>query len=510
MRRVATLGTSGICLVLLVATAGCVSRQRLTDKETELAELRKVNETQVEALAVANERLSNSRQRSDELGAERDALSSDLTTTRHELEENRNTLATVEQQKAGLATQLEQAQRVFKAERDRLKAATRAASEQVDELTRLRAQAAEFTRRQEVLQTANTALRAENRKTHQELERTNSELLAANAVIRSITAAGVEGQDAQAAVLQAQVAQLEREKRALEAEKDVLASRVVDPSATGDQVELAAASAPATVATAGAEGTWQDFFALVGARAKLMARGEASWDAVDKTLACAAVGGVLLLGVRVWLPHSWRRRTRSSRELAALHQRIEELEMQDASVGAQQPSPAPRRARPSTVVRRGGKFSPIIQSTDETLDEIDVSEEEIVQTEEEIDAEVTVQLGSFDPVDLTALDPQETESPSADVEEPSAYDDDTASVPESAAPAVEEDAWADDDDDDGDDDDEFANTQIIPSLSELEELGDVTQPMKPAQKKKKGSKRDREFMDELKDIIGQKVDEMIQ
>jgi len=65
-----------------------------------------------------------------------------------------------------------------------------------------------------------------------------------------------------------------------------------------------------------------------------------------------------------------------------------------------------------------------------------------------------------------------------------------------------------------DDDDEFSNTQIIPSISALEALGGGSSE-KPVGELSSGSsskRRDsgRELLDELEELIGKKVDEIIQ
>ena len=73
---------------------------------------------------------------------------------------------------------------------------------------------------------------------------------------------------------------------------------------------------------------------------------------------------------------------------------------------------------------------------------------------------------------------------------------------------------------DDDDEEEFGNTQIIPSLTELDTLGceptmqigdeDEVEEPSPSPKKKSTAPSSQDLMDELEDLIGKKVDELIQ
>ena len=487
MRPSAERMRRGLVLACLLLTVGCVSQQELDEKNQQLAAARRNSTEQAAELAKAQQAAARANEELHELTEASTRLEAELAAVQEELSAKVAALSSAESEKVDMVTRLTRAEQAVARERSKVKKAVSAATEQVEELTRLRAQARELTQSDESLRATASALRAEKEKLDKELETAQSELLAANAVIRSISQGGSEGQDAQAAVLQDKIAVLEKKNRGLEQELDQLravAKGSVPAELLGSVSDSADGSSEAKAAGVG-------FVGLLQERLQGMVAGESQWDGTDVTVVCAVGAFFLILVWLVLWPLRATRRKRQKAMLNDLQTRLAQAERRaDGSEDERGGRVVGRRS--ASARARGVVLSPIVDVDEDEVEEEDVEEDEY---DEAMD-EVTVQLGAFDPSD--AAEPEALASEHAEGE---AWDGE----------AEAEGEYEEDDEDEDEEDDEFANTQIIPSLNELDGLGELENPSKKSpQGKSADQPKDRDFMNELKEMIGQKVDEMIQ
>lgn len=449
----------------LAFLVGCVSLSEHRALEAEVAAAQATNARQVESLTRLEDRLVSTQVAGERTLAERDAARAQLEDANATIAERDLKIAEGVKAREALSARIAEVEAELARDRAKLQSVVQTATAQVEEMARLRTQSEEFAQREESLKSANTALRAEVAKARRELDKTNSDLLAANAVIRSISSGRSDGSDAKTLALEEKVRQLEAEKRALEArgpqspgsdetERTHSEMQVAHAGATdGDEPPKTSAKAAASVG----------FFSLVKERFAGIRAGTATWDGVDCLFVTAAGLAACALIWFLCMPLRSRRKAKAAARVRTLQRRVQELERAGTAASAGGASSRGARRGTGVSVRRSSSFSPVIAAPPP-----EPEEEEAYAEEPEYEEEVTVQLGAI--------------RSSADSGHPSA-----------------DETWADAEEEE----DEFANTQIIPTLSELE---DLEGPPRPAPRRKRGNSSD---MGDLKDLIGQKVDELI-
>lgn len=488
----------GACLAFAALAVGCGSAEKQAQRNIEVEQLRELNDRYVESLAESKQSVhqlrqdvSSLRQRETVVAAERDDLRSKLEAT---VQSRSEAVAARDAATGSLA----RSERDTRALRESLKQVQNQAAKNVEELADLRQNVVEHEERVQGLRSTGTALRKEFSRLNRELERARAELVTKSAVISSMTT----GNDSQKH-LSKKLAAVEAEKHELFAKYEALAARMKSdgkdvPEITTTTAAVDVDAARADSSSAPAAKNPGGFVTLVQARAGAILRGDAAWDGVDVMLTVGTCGVLLCVLWLLFLPLRMRNARDARDEIEGLQQRLYELANADRDDRG-----SSRHDRETSsggkVVRRRGQFSPIISSPSEEEGAEDIEQElESLEAEDEEEfEEVTVNLGRI----------------SGDLPQPSdlvkEYQE-KAEEPVSEAPAA---SWDEEEDEEEVVEDEFANTQIIPSLGDLDDLDD--EPEAPAardiEQSAPGKKTDdREFMAELKDLIGQKVDEMIQ
>jgi len=509
--RVTTFSVCSTLLVLLVSCGGAPKKPDQT--QIEVLELRELNERFVHSLADSQAQVQRLQQEASKLREERGNAQAQAEAASKQVAEVEAAKVEADTRSAELTNAVTKAEKLRSVAQTNLKRVQNQAVANVEELADLRQNALETKERIDSLRSSNASLRKEYSRVNRELERARSEIVTKEAVIQSMTQGSASEK-----TLSRKLADLEKEKGALQLKY----SELLEKAKAGGEVTIAAAPVPTAepiveeITPAASQEDLSNVAVLLKARTAGLFNGDAAWDGVDVTLAVALVG-ILLVGIwLVMLPFSMGKSQRFRQEISVLEQQVVELSHAlDGEVEVDDADPAARseRSEPKAggFVRRGN-FSPIISNQspeEEELDELASLDEE---HGDEFEEEMTVNLGQMSadlpqPFDLVKqyqaqADAINSAHESEEVEEEE-YEEVEVESPEASAT----DDWDDEEEDDFEDD-EFANTQIIPSINDLEDIDVEASAEKPAAKKSSGDKE--EFMSELKDLIGQKVDEMIQ
>jgi len=477
----------GISMAALLFVAGCANRQRQEERETQILELRSQQQQGAEALARARAETQELERSLDAARDERDSAAATVSSLRANIESLEESAEKLRAENANSLAKFERSEGARESLLESLRTVQEQAAKNVEELADLRQRVSEDTEQLRGARATVEAVQKEFGRVNHELERARSEVATKESVIKSMSA----GNDTQS-MLGKTLAAAEADNRELVAKYEALAARL---QARGEDVpstpELGDA-APAGLAAAVAPAS--GFRELLEARGGAILRREAAWDGVDVMVVFGAVG--LLLGAigLVGLPWTLLRSRRLRGHVATLEQKVTAFarsERRERSATAREDRP---RSAERGSIRRRGKFSPIISAASDghPSPRLEDELEEIRDDEAGDFDEVTVSLGRMG---------GELPQPSDLVRQYQARAQEAAAPPSAAA-------WEDDEEDDDGSDGEFANTQIIRGLSDLDELDDAP-PVIPAARKSSERKDDREFMAELKDLIGQKVDEMI-
>ena len=378
----------------------------------------------------------------------------------------------------------------------------------VERMADLRQSVVEYDARVQGLRATTASLRKEFSRVNHELDRVRSDLVTKESVIRSMSTGGRT-----VVVLSKKLAAMEDQKRELVAKCTALTRRLESRQVTGGvevakadpgtDAKVVAVAVPSSESRAAAPGGAADFPSLVRARAGSILAGDAAWDGVDVTLTVASIGVLFFVLWLVTLPSRLRKKRYLNEEIDVLHQKLHGFVNADRDGEEQRSSVARQGRKPlagGSFIRRPGQFSPIISN--QHRDELPVAEGHDrgaeIESNLQIFDEVTEEVEELT-VNLGRMDSAMSQPPGATTEN------------QTQMRSVSPEASWDDDEDSGDD--ELARTQIISHLDDLggEDMDQAT-PRGRASKPDaaaKSRKDDREFTAELKDMIGQKVDEII-
>jgi predicted nucleic acid-binding Zn-ribbon protein len=548
MRSLLQHAPCGVVLTFLGLLAGCTSGRLLEVKEREIDELRFLNAKKNESLSTALGHSVLLTERLSSLEVEKASLLAELAGLQAEAKRDKQSLEALEREQAQLQEKLDGVEKALeKLKRTHAQVKT-VASSTAGELADLRLRKQELEERAESLNQTNGSLREQNATLAREFEQLRADLVRERAVVRSLQGGAGPGERVEG--LERQLRGLEEEHKKLRGENVVLLQQVQALRAQlGESGPGATASegqggdfAPLTTAASlrlyreDPRGLWVEAVGLVGSRLAKARRGDVAWDGVDLLLIGGGAAGLL---TAIWLalaPVRWRRRRRLKQELELAQRRVRDLESREAQDSSDAPPARRRSERRSSVVRRPGQFSPIIsgESPRVAATAPAAAPPAAPAADDELEEIVTVNLGGGDsrtvPIDplgagraFPAIDESAvTEALGIRKRHPRQLVERGGAAPAKEALADDDTAEIEDagEDEAGELEDEFANTQIIPRLSELEDLasrerrkGVETAPKqaspKPLSKAAAPPRDDREFLAELKEIIGQKVDELI-
>ena len=504
----------GLAIVGLMAGSGCAGPQATQVRQGELERLRRRTASQNKSLGEFQRRIRRLQERVKGLITERDAareFASGLQKRTREAKQRADRMA-IEKVKA--EGRLLEKERSYEELEKQLELIQKTSSESKDDAIDLRMNYEEMMTRGQELAKMTRILTEENRSLSKQLTVTKKKLQRADAVVRSFT----EQDDTEKAVsgnLRAKVRELEYRNKNLGDENRALIKkmRLLTENLSSEPLdpELLAGREQGTVYGDDPAGLWAEVKAFLGGRYQAIISREAKWDGVNVGLFAAttvAFGGLIWL---VLIPRRLKKRKGLRDELEDLRYQLEDLE--DHGGGNDDAGQRPRRfPRQGSMVHRSGQFSPII-STDLASDEDDDSSEDVdLQALDDANADVeqTVMLGGGGRVGGAArgsnvIGARQWSGDSAGKQGAQGRDPlagSSRNLKKDLEEAVDEDG----------DDDEFSNTQIIPSLHELDDLGGPLEKVsdKKAPGKKKGASSSADLMSELEDLIGKKVDELIE
>jgi hypothetical protein len=555
----------GLGTLVLASAAGCVQRQQYVQQELELNALREESLQVRKSLDQRDVEVQALREQVSSLSAERDQLAKAAGALRSTVEVEARKSATASAQVAEIDERFQRTQKLYEKLRETLSQVKEAASATAVELAELRLKRRELEERVNALVRSTEDLRVEKAKASQEAEEVRNELKRERVLVRSRQDLESESL-AKVTDLSRKVEDLTRERKNLIDEKAALVEQVkVFQFQVGSLSAGSSGPPQAALSAAGVSGLyrddpaglWGEVAGFASARMAKLVGGDASWDKADFVLLGSALLSVCLVVWAALAPLRWLRRRRLQARLAGLQTRVDEaevaaLEEELQEVSEEGPSsPAPRRAS----VRRRARFSPILsqqgeaqeadgdaQATQEEVSSAGEAASEESADDEPIGDEITVNLGLHRPEQAAAsagaptpvartsaapsVAPTAAGTPAAGpagLRKATVKDKTERTLPQPVSAAGRA-------DDEGGD--QFACTQIIDGIGSLEGLGDLEPRTTPASKaaaqgkgvggpvasggrapkssaEKKGQKNDREFLDELKDMIGQKVDELI-
>ncbi len=497
-----------VLLGVLAITAGCGSSQKLASARVEVDRLRKLNDTYVAALVDSKQATQRLRQESSLAREKQKIAAADAESFGVRFaalqEEARTLTAERDDANARLAASVNVREKLGRT----LKAVQNQAAQNVEELADLRQSVVEYDARVQGLRATTASLRKEFSRVNHELDRVRSDLVTKESVIRSMSTGGRT-----VVVLSKKLAAMEDQKRELVAKCTALTRRLESRQVTGGvevakadpgtDAKVVAVAVPSSESRAAAPGGAADFPSLVRARAGSILAGDAAWDGVDVTLTVASIGVLFFVLWLVTLPSRLRKKRYLNEEIDVLHQKLHGFVNADRDGEEQRSSVARQGRKPlagGSFIRRPGQFSPIISN--QHRDELPVAEGHDrgaeIESNLQIFDEVTEEVEELT-VNLGRMDSAMSQPPGATTEN------------QTQMRSVSPEASWDDDEDSGDD--ELARTQIISHLDDLggEDMDQAT-PRGRASKPDaaaKSRKDDREFTAELKDMIGQKVDEII-
>lgn len=483
-------------VIPLLLTVGCSSQQVVDEKDRKIKDLEQLCTIRQEALKEMRTSIGALQRQLKSQDEKNSKLSADADQTATSLQAKDRKIKNLEDTVAGLEKKLktsETSYELLQQEHDKVKTV---ASTTVEELADLRLKSQELVERTNTLGKQNVSLRKESLRLHKEIDQLRSDLVIARSATRGKTLPAKD--TAKIEFLEKRVQQLEAVNTTLREERSALLAS----SGGGGSSEVA-------VNLKDPKAVWTHLTTIVRGRVEKVLNGEAKWDKLDIGLAVGLV--VVLFAVLwiLWTPMRWRKWRRQRRELVALQKRLEERAATSTPRRGDTSRRTVRRERSGprpAQVRHSKQFSPIISGSTTTTDGAaprtgrparaaeSSPDDRVVQ--EEDDGAVTVQLG---------INPLQRES-----------------RPPAAAQASPLGSGAFGEEVDDGSDDDFGATQLISGLGDLgvePELDEDTQtaldgaggaPRKKASEGG-GTKQpgDQELLAELKEMIGQKLDEFI-
>ncbi len=541
-RDLACFSVGWACIVLLT---GCGGGELLGAKDEELQALRDKDTSSQQSLSESQVRIFKLQEGLRTARVERDDARQKLSESQHARRERKDESAKVSKERLKLAGKLLESERAYERLKKKLATVQVESSRMAEDFADYRLRKRELEERVEQLGSANVSLRDDTRTLTTELDKTLLELKKEQAVNRSV----LPGQHERSTVLKERIQDLEGRTQGLQDEKVALLKRleVMKSKLPAGVAEDLAGVTGKGVYQEDPGGLGSEITGFLGARYGRMFEGKASWGAVDIGLVVGGFGFCFLVFWIASTPRRWKKKKKLRWELKNLRARLKEVSSREAGEGTVRPKRS--RQRQGSVVRRSGQFSPIISGdvvheeeeeeqeeyydygapAKEVLEEVspvappaaprssggaargsqvigarqwledatdpadqgDVAEDEFVHTQVISASNVGLEF----PGDTAAED----------------VDRDPLRSARSQAPAAG----------DAEEEDEFGHTQIISSLHGLDaldsEAGVLGGPQAPVQKsppardKKKGAGSSNEdLMNELEDLIGKKVDELIQ
>jgi predicted nucleic acid-binding Zn-ribbon protein len=518
------LGRVFACAALLLA--GCAGEPKQGRRGSEAQQLRELNARYAESLSASEQTLHELRDEVDRLRSQREAAREETERMRASAAALKDSVTKLEAEKLALQAERDKSDKARQTAEEKLKEVQGTAAANVHELADLRQKAVEYEERIEGLRSNNASLRKEFSRLNRDLEKVRSELGTRDAVIQSMT----QGNDGEK-LLGQQLASLERENLTLRSRCEALISRLKEHGEdASDVLEESASADPAPGSGAGQHGIGAlgDFATLLRQRFAAVLRGDSRWNGVDIALASAAGGVLVFLVGLVCLPLGWRRARRLRRELVALEWKVAAMSSSDRPERSPPSSPAARAERPTSAtgsfVRRRGQFSPIISSQTVQRESAGEEGEEAFQSEAEQPVEIDPLAAEDDTEEVEEvtinLGRKSTEAPQpSDLVTEYQAQARTRVARRSSGPAETLARFASRDhaEDEDSGEDEFASTQVISSVGDLDAKDEATDLVGRAGDEDRSAggrggrpvRDDREFLSELKDLIGQKVDEII-
>jgi hypothetical protein len=476
-----------LSVFVLTALPGCVGPSALVLTQREASDLAYQNERMRESLG---ERLNEI----EGLGRERrlgEASYQELSAKHGELETSlrfaNEQVKTLTAQRGDLKKQVEEAEISGRQFQDSLRRVQEVASASAGELAELRVRSREFEQRVEEMTQRNRSLAGQNSSMKSELSKVQAELVRQRVVVRSFR----EGKEVQAVFAEANRVEekLQLENADLRGEKVALEKRI-------EQLEKKASTTrEAAVATEGPfyqrnpAGLFGEVGTLLAARFEGIKKGVVAWDLFDTTV--FGVVSVVVLAILFFLLRTVRV-GRLKREVRNLRMAVSELEdgmdkdaPRPAAVRPRAEAPAPARSvRPARSSRRG--FSAVISSpvTSAVEDEPAVSAVAVAGEDD----------GDDDPFDQLTVESDNSSGEKAPrrVIGAGVWHEDAASEPQPTRVAPVEEL---------DEEDSMANTQIMPSFTEVELEGSGSSS--------DADSDDKEILTELKSVINKKFDELL-
>ena len=481
-----------LAILVLPALSGCVAKSVLVSKQREASELIYQNERMRDTLGERLneiEQLRRAQQRGESVHRDLEASRSELETSLRFANEQVKTLTG---QRSELKTQVEDAEAARRQSEQSLRRVQEVASSSAGELAELRVRSREFEERVGDLANRNESLAQQNSAMDAELDKVQSELVRQKAVVRSFR----EGTQVQAVSEEAGRVQerLQHENADLRGEKVALEKRI-------EQLEKKASSTrAAAVATAVAtegpfyqrdpEGLFGEVRSLLAVRLEAAKQGIVAWDLFD--VAVCGVVAVVVLALLFFLLRTLRigRLKGEVRNLRMAVSEFEESLENDAPRRASPPASADTPAAPRPVrnvgsPRRG--FSAVISSPTAAAPAVAATATATAEGE-----------GSDDPFDQLEADGGDAsgaeKGPRRVIGAGVWEDTGTVSLPDPQSTAVMPPI------EDEPEEDAMANTQIMPSFTELE-LGTGSPGISDSE--------DKEILTELKSVINKKFDELL-
>ena len=531
----------GVGLLYAVASLGCGQRDVIAEKELAIEELRTQNSELRSELEGNQSSKYTLEQSVKTLAEERDSALAESQSLKTELRTAEQEVDRLTKKNVQLASRSVELERDYDQLKLTLKSVQQEAARLAEELSDYRLEVGDNESRSTQLDREVQNLRAQNQELSGELSSLEEELRKQKVMIDVLKKSGsttAPSDNASVLALQQKVEELRQSVNAHQEERVALHKQIEGLKA------LVPEESVGEIMTSAKDFFYEDdpsgLVAEVGnvfkTRFGAMTSREARWDGVDIAL---AVAGVLFLIALIWLawtPLRWKKRRAMRDEIADLRERLNQREVEPDDETARAKRPRQRQGG-SGVVRRSGQFSPILGT--------DVAESENAGLERSPVSEVAVADETIGDVELPAFEPTEgasevaTDRPASGAARGSqvigaptwddAADDgddefentqilpnvsemdllSPSSAPLSRDPLAPQGAV----DDDGDE--EFEHTQVIPSLDEMDaeptiQIGGPIAESSPKESPKTKAPSSQQLMDELEDLIGKKVDELIQ
>lgn len=500
--------------------SGCAGGETLLVKDSRIEELKRRNADQERSLDQLEERIRqlqiSVKARTYEKEAAEKSLAEKTADLQKRLRETKQDKNDIARQKVKIESRLIDKDRAYDKLRQTLELHRQDSSKYAGEAADLGIRVKDLTARESALRKSSKDLREHNRNLQEQLVAARSKLQKADAVVRSLTENDAN-EKAVAVNLQVRVRRLEFQNKDFRDENSALVKKMqlLTAQLPQDPVEHIPL-APGKIYEDDAAGLWTEVQGFVGRRVEAMIAKDSKWDRVDIGLVAFAGVGLFSFLWLLWTPVRRKKRKAMRCELDDLRERREEMESRDGDAGA---AARPRRARRSgSTVRRSGQFSPIISSEPTPAEGIQLP------ALEPQDADQTVVMGAggagrshggaargSNVIGARQWDDAEEESrdgfdQTQVISGVSNFDLGISSASPARDPLASAARPESPESDGADDDEEFGNTQIMPSLDKS-----LADPVAPAADSSGGkqSTSSQDLMNELEDLIGKKVDELI-